>query len=149
MKKEQTIITTIELTEIYKGDMQVDAEEIELSFKNLLQTYNYDDAHIKVKVFEFEKEERISTEELADFANRCASVGCYKCPFYEKADSKNDCRGKLIKELADRLEELHNQQTATQTKPTFDCDDCKHRNKFIWAEPCKQCNGNYDKWERA
>ena len=37
MKKEQTIITTIELTEIYKGDMQVDAEEIELSFKNLLQ----------------------------------------------------------------------------------------------------------------
>lgn len=146
MKKETTIIVTAELTKHIDDVFDTPIEEFKQAIKevwlqemkNVLE--GVENINItNMQVFELEKEERISTEELAEFANRCASVGCYKCPFYEKADSKNDCRGKLIKALAERLEELHNQQTATLKN----CLNCS--NDYKDFSKCSICK-DYSEW---
>lgn len=146
MKKETTVIAQIELTKIHKGDEPIPtARELESAYSQMLNAHTYDDAHIKVKIFEAEKEE-ISTEDLIAAYRHCISYeNCSECRI------DNSCIGvsELERMVVDRLEELYNQQTATPTEQERNrtCDSCKYESFDPSENPCLNCDGNCSKWE--
>ena len=159
LKKETTIIATVELTkhfsEIVSEPIETFKQKVKESwhndFKKTFETAdNINITH--VQVFEVEKAERISTEDLIAAARLCADDhlnSCKKCLFYgEGFGMSEDCYDKLKAMLADRLEELHNQLTATPTKheENRSCDTCKFEHFDAFEHPCSKCSC-CDCWE--
>lgn len=156
MKKETMIVTMLETTEILPNcfEATIGIEELKQQMKQRLKAefegLGFDDVNItNVKVFEIEKEERISTEDLIAAARHCNEKNiCNGCPIYNKCYYEIS----LVKELADRLEELHNQQTATPTKIVVvphTCETCKYRSRMFNEAPCNTCGSKWKNWERA
>jgi hypothetical protein len=123
MKKETTTVVTVEFTKHHDFAVHDALEGFKDSVREeLLQRLKNDVDYVdnitvaNVQVFEIEKEERISTEDLINTAKMCA-IGdgryCSTCPCNE---GDEDCSDKLVGVLAERLEELHKQQKATPTE---------------------------------
>lgn len=165
MKKETTIIATVEITKVMKNfsfenkTLEETKQDVKNSLTNHIKKdnwFNADNVNVcDVKIFELEKEEHISTEDLIKYAKDCNNYAkfpfaCRDCVF----DGAN-CKSNLVKALADRLEELRNQQKATPTEDedvSHDCTTCKYTETLHFDEPCFSCKGsytNYSAWERA
>lgn len=123
MKKETTIIATVEITKVMKNfsfenkTLEETKQDVKNSLTNHIKKddwFNADNVNVcDVKIFELKKEERISTEDLIKAAKECVTddtdnYPCENCIF----DGAN-CKSNLVEAVADRLEELNNQQKVT------------------------------------
>lgn len=119
MKKEIQIHTTVEIVEILPNlslsdaPIEVVKEQVKQRLIAKFLPLSFDNINIaNMQVFEIEKEERISTEDLIKGFKHCTTEeDCTGCVFEHKCPS---C-AKLEEMVIGRLEEL-NQQTATPTE---------------------------------
>lgn len=154
MKKKTIYEIEFRLTKIFKDNApEITAEEAKQIFADVLHTDCYDNAHINVQVFEVEKAERISTEDLIKQARLCfehciegwnEEDACSKCMYTEfhRSSGAKFCVNQLDLAVLNRLEELHNQQTATPaTQPEEQLAKIKKRPlaRGGFAEICSHC----------